>query len=368
MSQRRLAVFFVCYMAAVMLGALTAETSVFFGDLPFYERRLEPILDGDLPYLDATFEHFPFSLAPLLGAHALSQIPGLTFDTGFIVISGVLLVVALKTIERIDGAAATRWLIMTVPVFPIIVFRLDPLALAMSAIALLYLQRDSPAGTWVATMLGVAARAWPVVLAAAMWRRSWRSWALAAVALSGLLGVGLLLTPGFSEGRSFSGIHLETVAGSWLASFRHLTGADPQIASAAGAKYVAASNWIVIGNAVIGLAATVPALWKTRRTDVRVQLGLLAYCVLLISPLLSAQFVSWPLVFVAFVASAPLMLVAGTGVLTTATLLLWAPLSGWWIGLVALRNLALLATPWVIAVRAVAGAGQTSSSRRNLPV
>jgi hypothetical protein len=369
-SQRRLLAFFVFYIAAAMLAAVTAESSVFFGDLPFYERRLDPILDGHLPYFDATFEHFPLSLATLLGAHGLSLIPGLTFNTGFIVISGVLLVFVLRTLERLDGPAATRWLIMTVPLFPIILFRLDPIALAMSAAALLYLDRDDRVRTWVTTMLGVAARAWPVVLAAAMWRKSWKAAAVSAVVITGLLSVGLVLTPGFSEGRSFSGIHLETVTGSLLATFRHVTGADPQIASAAGARYVAGPNWIVITNAFIGLAATGPFLWSTRRAAVPVQLSLLTYCLLLVSPLLSAQFLSWPLVFLALVATAPVAVVAATGLLTSATLLLWAPSSGWWIGLVALRNLVLLATPWLIARRVLGDGneGQPSISRRNLPV
>jgi hypothetical protein len=126
----------------------------------------------------------------------------------------------------------------------------------------------------------------------------------------------------------------------------------------------------VISNAVIGLVATGPFLWSTRKAAIPVQLSLLTYALLLVSPLLSAQFLSWPLVFLALVVTAPIAVVAATGLLTGATLLFWAPLSGWWIGLVAVRNVVLLATPWLIARGVMGGRGgdQPSISRKNLPV
>jgi hypothetical protein len=163
-----------------------------------------------------------------------------------------------------------------------------------------------------------------------------------------VLAGGLLLTPGFQEGRDFSGIQLETIAGSILIWVRSITGGDPGLFTAAGAAYVETSALMLF----VGVALAAMTLWLTRsmwRREVTVAhaaqaVGILTLALLLFSPLLSAQFLLWLtpwLVFFPASRSQPLFVILG-GV-TLVLLLQWAPKNVLWQTGLLVRNGLLLA-------------------------
>lgn len=368
--------FLAAVLGAIILAGTTRAFAVFIGDIPIYQSRIDAIIGGAWPYLETDLEHLPLSLLPLLTAHGIGSLLGdLPLGTTLSLLNAVILAVVLWVMGRLGTAvgrpdAADRWLLLITPLLPVLLFRLDPISLLFAALGFIYVLRDRPAASWTSTALGVAARGWPVVLAWSMWRRR-RNWAaVTMLAATALMAAGLLLTQGFREARSFTGIHVETVAGSLLTTLRLATGADPASIGAANAHYVDATGWVVLANAALGAAVVAAAFIVGRPRDEATQLALLAYGVILVSPLLSAQFVVWPTIFVALTARGPVRFVAATGALTTVLLLLWAPMSLWWEVLLVLRNGMLLATPVLLARAARPSTGnlQPSSSLKNLPV
>ncbi len=121
------------------------------------------------------------------------------------------------------------------------------------------------------------------------------------------VGLVLLAMPGFRTGRSFDGVRQETLSGRFIIVARLLTGAETQIMHHAGAEYVEASVLAVLVNLAIGGIIALASL-SVLRTDFSWRGGAaltaaLTYAVLLASPLLSAQFILWPIPFVALVGS-----------------------------------------------------------------
>ncbi len=375
-------IFLAAVLGAIILAGTTRTFAVFIGDIAVYQSRIDTMIGGAFPYVDAwpyvetDFEHLPLSLLPLLTAHGIGRILGdPPLGATLSLLNTVILALVLSVMARAGNAgerpdAARRWLFLIIPLLPVLLFRLDPVSLLFASAGLVYILRDQAGAAWTSAALGVAARGWPVVLAWSMWRRRRHGAASMLLAATALMAAGLLLLPGFREPRAFAGIHVETVAGSLLATLRLAAGADPSISVAANAQYVDAAMWVVLANGVAGAAVVAAAFIVGKPRDEATQLALLAYGVILVSPLLSAQFVAWPTIFVALTARGPVRLVAATGALTTLLLLLWAPMSLWWETLLVLRNGMLLVTPLLLA-RASATPKedvQASISRRNLPV
>lgn len=365
-------IFATGFALSVVLASATQTTAVFQGDINVYAMRLQPILDGALPYVDATFEHLPLSLLPLLAAEALAGLPGMTFGGGLTLINGALLAATLHVVTRLGEAYGQeggpgRWLAMAVPLFPIVVFRLDPLSVLLAAVALLALEAGRGRTATLFAAMGIATRGWPVVFAAPLWRRGWRAGAVGLVAVTLALAAWLISTPGFSEGRSFTGVHIETMVGSALLFAGNLGDGTATVTHTAGAIYVGEGALPAIVNGFVGLAVAAAVVARLRRfPDTATALALLTLTLLLVSPLLSAQMLLWPTVFLAVMPAAPHRLVAAVAVVTSALLLWWYPASAWWAGAALVRNVALLAIPLLIAARA--GTPQPSISRRNLPV
>ena len=182
------------------------------------------------------------------------------------------------------------------------------------------------------------------------------------------------MTDGFRDPRAYTGIHSETLAGSFVLVIRHLTGAALELVPSAGAAYVDVAIGVVVLNAAVGIFFLLGGAWlgwsSTNRDLVRT-LGVVTAGIMLASPLLSAQFVYWLIPFAIFFANERSRLITIlVGVLTLLVVVAWSPTDAWWAGLTLGRNLALvaLAATWLTTV---AGAGQrpaASTSRKNLPV
>ena len=102
------------------------------GDLRDVCGSARTILDGHLPYLDATFEHLPFSLVPLLGgASPRWSSEDRTSTLALIVVSGCSSPCVLIYSRRIGHALGMasvpqRWLIAAAPLFPIVLYPARP--------------------------------------------------------------------------------------------------------------------------------------------------------------------------------------------------------------------------------------------------
>lgn len=359
-SARRLPLWPPLFVLAAFLSYLftpVLPNAVLSADAQNFQDRMSAILDGNMPYVDTLYEHLPLALPPMLlprilpgGAETFiyTALFG-AFMTAFLIGTGVV-VGRLGAAAGRDGAA-TGWAAVALPLVPIVAFRIDPVPTLLAAVALYlaFTARPGPAG-W-ASVAAIAAKGWPVVLAPVEWWAGRRRRAVGLAAFTAVLGAVLLLTPGFQEGRDFSGVHLETMAGSLLAWIRSLGGADSGLGMSAGAVYVAAPGAVL----VVGITLGSGLLWLTRRlwrqpvslSSAAQLVGLLTMAMLLASPLLSAQFLLWLTPWIIFFPGSRIRrLFIAAGLATTGLLALWDPNEVVWQSVLLARNVLLLGVAW----------------------
>ena len=340
-------------LGIIALPAVWGDPMFNSGDSQLYAAAMDVMFRGEIPYLDFDFEHLPLTILPMAAAHAIAVVTGLPFTYSFMAITLAMTFVTGLLVARIGedlgvGDAGRRWVMMVAPMLLIIPFRIDALSVMLTVAAVFYAIERHETASLAATIGAILSKGWPVVLAATDWWRGERRRARAVVVFTVALGVLLIATPGFRAARSFIGVHDETLSGSLVVVSRLLTGHDPQIVHSAGAEYVVAGTWAVLLNLAIGGAITLASLTVLRRAfSWRGGIALIAamtYGVLLASPLLSAQFILWPIPFVALTGSR-----RGRVLLTTAASIsvvlaaVWFPGTIWWHTGWLVRNLVLIA-------------------------
>lgn len=324
------------------------------GDPAEYRERVDAILTGGWPYLDVPFEHLPVMLLPMLGAWFLG---GGASQTSYVVVFVLLMAVVMAAAtwlvdslgERLQvSAAGGRWLLITVPMLPLVLFRNDPFSVLLGIGAVSLVTAGSPG--WAASAIaGALAKVWPAVIALLAWPR--RKIGAMTVALAGVVGFGITLLPGFTERRDAVGIHTETLLGGMVGLRRTLAGGNANVAITTAA-YLEVEPWVVALNALAGLLVVglgIRSVVTTTHTATKVvRLGTVVTGVILVSPLFSLQYVLWVMPFLVMSRRG---IVAALGfVLALVTMWLgwvWDPpileTSGFYLG-VCVRNVLLLAT------------------------
>ena len=357
------------FLGLVLVGAFLAvfRRAALAGDPEIYRSRMATLFDGNIPYVDFFFEHLPLAVLPM----ALAWLLGGAFDPVvyvviFAVLMAVCLAVTLVLVERSGerlgvGDPGMNWLAIAGALFPIVLFRSDPLPVVLAAAALYALiEGKERMAIWM-EVTGILTKGWPVALALPEWWRG-RRWRAVLLVVLALALVGALITlPGFAQSRQFSGIHSETMVGGVFTLSRISGGSSLQLINDAGATYVAVPIWATVLNITLGLALFVIALVRLRpgfswQGSVRL-LSAAVVALLVASPLLSPQFMLWPTPFLALHPNRTVRgLAIAVSALTLLYMLAWNPgFEGdlWWVGVVNLRNLVLLAlgvtTAWVVA-------------------
>ena len=337
------------------------------GDARVYAAEMDTMFSGAIPYLDFRFEHLPLAIVPLASAHVVAMLTGLPFTYPFMVSMLAMTFVTGVLVARIGeklglGDAGRRWVIMVAPMLLIVPFRVDALSVMLTVAAVFYAIDRRETASLAATIGGILSKGWPVILAVTDWWRGKRRRAGLVVAFTVLVSVVLVAMPGFRTGRSFVGVHGETFSGSLVIVGRLLTGQDPQIVHTAGAEYVMAGSWAILLNLAIGGAIALASLTVLRRKfSWRGGVALvaaLAYGVLLAAPLLSAQFMLWPIPFVALTGSrrGRVLLTIAAYISVTLTAV-WIPGPTWWHTAWLIRNIILIAA----AVQAVVDARRAAA-------
>ena len=339
--------------------------SVLSGDPTVYETRWNQIASGQLPYIDVPFEHFPLTIVPMGVAGALSEVLGVTYTAAWALVTSALIVASVWVMHSIaqsldDRAIVSCYLMLLAPLLPLALFRTDILPVVLAAAALFAMLRGRDLSGSITVIAGVLAKGWPVVLAVVDWWRGNRLRAVLSAGVTVLVVGALLSTPGFRAGRSFNGVHQETVSGSLILAWRQLTGSELGVLDYASAVYLEAGVWAVTVNLLLGAGLVGVALrgmrhpfhWRGAATLI----AAVVLAALLASPLLSAQFLMWPIAFLAIDARRPVvwaMVVAS--IATVALLGFWDREALWWAMLLIGRNSVLIAVALATAMQAAQG-------------
>ncbi|MCP4308251.1 MAG: hypothetical protein GY788_25910 [bacterium] len=346
----------------LVVGLVIASTwpwAVHKNDPLAFAERSRPLLDGHLPYIDFEFEHLPLAIFPMLSAALLETIIPIHYTLIFWLLMGGVLFAIGVYLNKIGSQlgvtdVALRWVLISWALLPLLAFRVDALSvlLTLVAVSLGIAGHDRKAG-WA--MAGaIAAKGWPIVLAVVDWWRGKRRRAIITVGLTIVLGIGLTMFPLFRSGRSFFGVHIETFTGAFVALFRILADEPTQVDVAAGASYVEVGGWAMAVNILIGLGLGLYAIRVLRtKFDWRRALdliGVLTIALMLLSPLLSAQFVIWMTPFAALSSNHRVRIgAAAAAFLTGVFVTFWFIDSWWWWAVIAGRNLCLVGTGWTWA-------------------
>lgn len=350
----------VMVLSIWLVGALNLD--YFAGDpLVYYERTAE-LFSGVTPYLEGEFEHLPLMLVPMLGAWALGGSSGpMEFRGAWVLLTAVAILglgVMFRVIDTDRRGTAVRWLIVSSPLMPLVLFRTEPWLLLPVVFAILSFLRGNRIGAGLGTLSGVLAKGWPLLFVWWAWSRRWRTWVVAVASVSVAALAAVALTPGFSSGRAFDGLHSESFGGALSGLVESVRGTGPRVFVAAGAVYVDAPSWVALVG-VVGLAIIAWHLWRVGRARdeaMPLVLGALLAGAMLALPLQSTQFLWWLAPFVAFTRRISTlvgyMAICTAGAIGLATFEAVFSGSALWFGLVVVRNIGLFGVALAMAEEA----------------
>jgi hypothetical protein len=372
------AILIVCFGSVLSLAASIAllnasegwsQPSPIAGDAELYGWIAEATLSGAVPYTGVAVEHFPVLLIPILLVGIYSSVSGVAFAASWplfvigAVVGSVIIAGRITVVPRYQWRVA----VAMVPMLPLILYRLEifVVAIALASIASFAKSRMVAGSVW--SILGSLAKGWPIVLLIVPLRRgSVRTGLIAFVGAVVMLGIVASL-PGFQQGRTFSGLHSETLIGNALLLVRYASGSELGLIAVAGARYVSAPGWAVALNAVFGLLVGAFALRAALSTNDLTKLlrtaGLSVVAIILVSPLFSAQFAFWLVPFVPLFARRSRITYGVVALMSMLIVAFWNPVEAWWSTAVLVRNL-LFVTTAILWVREIASYADRAASRR----
>lgn len=358
------------------------------GDVRLYARWAAILVSGHFPVGDRTWQYPP-------GAAGVIVLPGLTplryypsYVAVALITDALLLAVLLGRARRGSRAGAWVWIAGTTALGPIVLNRFDtaPTLLAVAALAISP-RADArvPAGrafrTGALLGLGAAVKVWPVLLLAVIPRRGRTLLGAAAVgvailaslAAAGRLGEGL----DFRHNQQARGLQVETLAATPYLLARAFGASGIEVVREYGAYQVhgpGVAGVVTFTTIATGLVVLVFLALAWRRPG-NLDLGLAGLLgVLLISRVLSPQYLVWALGLAAFAVTDP----ASRQRRTAALLWLACALTQWlypiwYFGLIqgavgstvllAVRNAVLLAAAVVALRGALGGSGDQGMIR-----
>ena len=334
-------------------------------DIRSYESIAGSLLDGQLPYRDFVFEHLPLALIPIGILGAIADATGASLWLVWPIAMTPVFILTALWVDRLDpdDPPGFRFIAVSLPLLPLVLFRLEPWIEIFAVAAVVAFVAGHNLRGGVLTMLGALGKGWPVVIAALPWkfgkRREAVTVALMTVTLLGIVAI----QDGFRSGRTFNGIHTETVMGSVVLLVRHIGGSALDTASAAGALYVDVAQVLVLLNALPGLALAAIGLYTLvgREESTAVSaVGLIVLGIVLASPLSSTQFIFWIAPFVALLGVTQRRIYVVAGVFALASIAVFEPDTLLWTVEVVLRNGALVGLGIVWARSLLSGPGDVS--------
>ena len=335
--------------AAGVYFAAAFPEAVLAGDALDYRGLMVEMFSGRLPYVDLPFPHLPLMLVPLTLAWVIGGSRSLQsyafalagVSTAIIVATGLV----MRQIEIQLGIRdlTVRWVILTVPVLPFLLFRNDPWVVFLTLAGILLAISGRKLASVLILGAGCLAKGWPGLWAAVEWKRRNR-WVAISLAAFTLVAFGVLLSPPLQSAQDSRGTHTETLAGSVTGLVRSIEGSDLRL-ERSSAVYIDGPWWLLAVNVACGALIAISASRAFReRFDWARSWGLmgaLTAALVVSSPFFSTQYVAWLSPFAAVDRRATVGTVS-VNVMSLVLLTSWHEMfegSVWWWLLLVVRNL-----------------------------
>ena len=349
MNRLKVTLVLVVASAAGVYYAAAFPDAVLAGDARDYRGLMADVFSGRLPYIDLPFPHLPVMLVPMTVAWLIGGSRDLqsyafalaAVSTAIIVATGLV----LRQIEiRLDMRDLTvRWLVLTVPVLPFLLFRNDSWVVFLAVAGILVAAHGKKLASALILGAGCLAKGWPGLWAPIEWKRGNR---LVAATLGGfvLVSFAILLSPPLQSAQDARGTHTETVAGSVTGLARSISGSDLQL-ERSSAVYINGPGWLLAADAALGGLIALASLRGLRGSfewtrSWRVMGGLTAALVVA-SPFFSTQYVAWLSPFAAVDRRATALMLP-VNIISLILLTSWHEMFNgavWWWGILVFRNL-----------------------------
>lgn len=347
---------FVVGILFLSIPVAILNQSEFTGDPAIYRSRMIELFQGSLPYIDFPYEHLPLSLVPMALAWILGGvISPLLYTVVFACLMAVCLAVTTELLKRIEdvkgpSGATLRWLVVSTPLFPIVLFRSDPVPLLLAVATIYTMAIGREKATLSLELAGILTKGWPALYAIPEWSRGRRVRAVVLAVVTVSVVAALVILPGFSQTRAASGLHSESIVGSVVAAVRTMRGESLGLLYQAGATYIDVPLWAWVLNLNLGAGLGLLTFARFRPdpsfNGIAPVMAALIVALLVASPLLSPQFLLWPTPFLALHRSNRVqwtaLLVTG---LTLVYMMGWNSNfvgNPWWLYVLNVRNLALV--------------------------
>ncbi len=348
MSRTKVTLLLVVASAVGVYFAAAFSDAVLAGDALDYRGLMAEIFSGKVPYLDLPFPHLPVMLVPMTVAWLIGGSQDLrSYAFALAGVSTVIIVATGLVLRRIEIGTAikdltVRWVLLTVPLLPFLLFRNDSWVVFLALAGILLAMNGKKAASILVLGAGCLAKGWPGLWGVAEWKRGNR-WVAVAVGAFSLASFAILLSPSLQAAQDPRGTHTETLAGSMTGLVRSIDGSDLRL-ERSSAVYIDGPWWLLSVNVAVGGLIGLAA-WRGLRGSFdwtaswRLMGGLTA-ALIIASPFFSTQYVAWLTPFAAVDRRATAMMLP---VNTFSLILLtsWHEMfegTVWWWGLLVLRN------------------------------
>lgn len=335
--------------AAAVLFAAAFPDGVLAGDSLDYRNRMIEMFSGKIPYFQFPFEHLPVMILPMAAAWLLGGSHELrTYAFALAAVSSVVVLATGLLIHRIEAdleitGLTLRWLLLTVPLLPFLLFRNDSFAVLLAMAGILFAIRGKEGRSLVFLGAGTLAKGWPALWAVADWWKGRRGKAALLASLA-VVSLGIQLSPAFQAIQDPQGVHSESLTGGVVGLIRAIQGADLELIRSASV-YIDAPGWLLAFHVLVGALIAATALSRMRGPFAWGRafrlMGAFTTALILASPFFSTQYVAWVSPFAASEKRAAFGML-GVNLASLILLTTWNDLFDgpvWWWGLLVARNL-----------------------------
>jgi hypothetical protein len=376
MSRVKVTVLLVVASAVGVYFAAAFSDAVLAGDALNYRDLMAEIFSGKIPYVDLPFPHLPLMLVPMTVAWLIGGSQDLqAYAFALAGVSTVIVVATGLVIRRIESGIAiedltVRWILLTVPLLPFLLFRNDAWVVFLALAGILLAMNGKKVASILVLGAGCLAKGWPGLWGVVEWKRGNR-WVAVAVGAFTLATFAVLLSPPLQAAQDSRGTHTETLAGSVTGLVRSIDGRDLRL-ERSSAVYIDGPGWLLAVNVAVGGLIGLAA-WRGLRSPFdwtrswRLMGGLTA-ALIIASPFFSTQYVAWLSPFAAVDRRATVMMLP---VNTFSLILLtsWHEMfegTVWWWALLVGRNLLFILVGLYLARSSGASASRPGRRSRLL--